>query len=57
MKLQGNENALPTKDEIADYLEAYANRFLLPVKMETTVHKVQKQKIHLKCLPIRGISF
>ena len=42
MRLEGDKNALPTKDEIADYLEVYAKRFLLPVKMETTVHKVQK---------------
>lgn len=42
MKLEGDENAFPTKDEVADYLERYANRFSLPVQMETTVHKVQK---------------
>lgn len=31
MKLEGDKNAFPTKDEIADYLEIYAVRFSLPV--------------------------
>src|SRR6266545_1150916 len=30
-------HAFPTKDEIADYLEAYAARFALPVRMGSTV--------------------
>ena len=42
MRLEGDKNALPTKDDIADYLDTYAKRFLLPVNLETTVHKVQK---------------
>ncbi|EFI70152.1 NAD(P)/FAD-dependent oxidoreductase [Lysinibacillus capsici] len=55
MRLEGNKNALPTKDEIADYLEAYANRFLLPVKMETTVHKIQKIKNTFEVSTDKGI--
>jgi len=55
MKLEGEKNALPTKDEIADYLEAYANRFLLPVKMETTVHKVQKTKSTFEVSTDKGV--
>ncbi|MDM5188080.1 NAD(P)/FAD-dependent oxidoreductase [Bacillus sp. DX4.1] len=42
MKLEGEGNEFPTKDEIADYLETYANHLSLPVQVETTVHKVQK---------------
>lgn len=55
MSLEGDKNALPTKDEIADYLAAYAKRFLLPVKMETTVHKVQKIKNTFKVSTDKGI--
>lgn len=55
MRLEGDKNALPTKDEIADYLEAYANRFLLPVKTETTVHKVQKIKSTFEVSTDKGI--
>lgn len=55
MRLEGEKNALPTKDEIADYLEAYANLFSLPVKMETTVHKVQKIKSTYEVSTDKGI--
>lgn len=43
MKLEGDPNDYPTKDEIADYLEKYANYFDLPVKLNTTIHKLIKQ--------------
>ncbi|SFI81289.1 MULTISPECIES: NAD(P)/FAD-dependent oxidoreductase [unclassified Bacillus (in: firmicutes)] len=55
MKLEGDENAFPTKDEIADYLETYANRFLLPVQMEITVHKVQKVKSTFEVSTDKGV--
>lgn len=42
LKLEGDKNAFPTKDEIADYLETYIVHFSLPVQLETTVHKVEK---------------
>ncbi len=29
ISLEGDNNALPTKDEIADYLAAYAKRFFI----------------------------
>jgi putative flavoprotein involved in K+ transport len=31
----------PTKDEVADYLEAYAERFALPVRMSTQVDRLE----------------
>ncbi|MGG2065656.1 flavin-containing monooxygenase [Bacillus sp. S14(2024)] len=55
MKLEGDENAFPTKDEIADYLETYANHFLLPVQVETTVHKVQKIKNTFEVSTDKGV--
>jgi putative flavoprotein involved in K+ transport len=35
--------SLPTKDEMADYLEAYAQRFHLPVRTGVKVHRIWKQ--------------
>ncbi|WP_227356032.1 flavin-containing monooxygenase [Haladaptatus salinisoli] len=32
----------PTKDELADYLEAYADRFNLPVQLDTTVESLTR---------------
>jgi putative flavoprotein involved in K+ transport len=34
--------AFPTKDEMADYLEAYANRFSLPVRSGVRVDRISK---------------
>jgi len=44
MKLEGNQNEFPTKDEISNYLEAYAQRFSLPVRLQTNVFKVRKRE-------------
>lgn len=37
-------NAFPTKDEMADYLEAYAARFALPVRTGVRVARVSKSE-------------
>lgn len=37
MGLPGNREHYPRRDEFADYLEAYASRFKLPVRLETRV--------------------
>ncbi len=57
MKLEGSENGFPTKDEIADYLEMYANQFSLPVQLETTVHKVQKTNGTFQVSTNKGVVF
>lgn len=44
MSLSGDQNSYPTKDEIADYLEEYAQKFNLPVKLNTKVIKATKQE-------------
>jgi putative flavoprotein involved in K+ transport len=36
-------NAFPTKDEMADYLEAYATRFALPVRNGVTVERLSRR--------------
>jgi len=39
---EGNVNDVPTKDEVADYLERYAHTFDFPIQLNTTVHKLSK---------------
>ena len=43
MPFPGPRNAFPTKDEMADYLAAYAARFQLPVRSGVRVDKLFKQ--------------
>jgi len=43
MKFPAKGNAYPTKDEFADYLEAYAIRFELPVRSGVTVDELTKE--------------
>ena len=43
MPFPASGHTLPTKDEMADYLEAYATRFKLPVKLGVRVDKLSKQ--------------
>lgn len=38
----GTVTTFPTKDEIADYLEAYARRFALPVKLGVQVRRISR---------------
>lgn len=39
----GDPNSFPTKDETADYLESYANYFLLPIHLNTQVTSLEKK--------------
>ena len=39
----GDRNAFPTKDEMGDYLAAYARHFELPVRSNTRVDRVSRQ--------------
>jgi putative flavoprotein involved in K+ transport len=39
----GDRNAFPTKDEMGDYLEAYARHFDLPIRSNTRVDRVSRQ--------------
>lgn len=46
MQLPGNQHTLITKDEMADYLEAYAQRFKLPIQSDVRVERLYKQGNH-----------
>lgn len=39
----GERDGLPTKDDVADYLLEYARLFLLPIRHDTAVLRVEKQ--------------
>lgn len=43
MPLGGNENDLPSKDEIADYFESYAKQMHLPIKLNCLISRLSKQ--------------
>lgn len=43
MPFPGSAYAFPTKDEMADYLEAYATRFALPVQSGVKVDRLTRQ--------------
>lgn len=44
LSLKGDEKIYPTKDEIADYLSLYAHTFSLPIKLNTSVTKLNKEE-------------
>ena len=43
MRFPAPRNSFPTKDEMADYLEAYAKRFRLPVRLGTRVERLYRR--------------
>lgn len=43
-RFPANKDAFPTKDEMADYLESYAKKFDLPVRLKTRVKRLYKSK-------------
>ena len=43
MRFPGNPHAFPTKDEVADYLEAYATRFELPVRTGVRADRLSRK--------------
>lgn len=42
LPVPGDPEGYPTKDEIADYLEAYAAYFALPVKLQTGIARLER---------------
>jgi putative flavoprotein involved in K+ transport len=46
MRFPGKGDAFPTKDQIADYLESYADRFQLPVQCGVKVDRLGKEGEH-----------
>ncbi len=44
MPFPASPDAYPTKDEMADYLEAYASRFGIPVRVGVTVERLAREE-------------
>jgi putative flavoprotein involved in K+ transport len=40
--LDGDPDGFPTKDEVADYLEGYAHKFALPVRLSSDVRRLER---------------
>ncbi|WP_299093595.1 NAD(P)-binding domain-containing protein [uncultured Metabacillus sp.] len=57
MSLPGDQNGYPTKDEVADYLEEYAKKFNLPVKLNTKITKVSKEEDNFHIITNSGEEF
>ncbi len=55
LEMKGSSNGFPTKDEMADYLEAYVRHFNLPVKLNTTVEKINKNTHVFEVVTNRGV--
>jgi putative flavoprotein involved in K+ transport len=43
MPFPAAKTSYPTKDEMADYLEAYAERFKLPIRLETPIEELTQE--------------
>lgn len=43
LRVQGDPGGYPTKDEVADYLEKYANHFTMPISTGTRVVRVSRE--------------
>lgn len=44
MPFPGSRTAFPAKDEVADYLAAYATRFQLPIRLRSRVERVSRRE-------------
>jgi len=48
MQMPGDESEYPTRDEMAEYLEAYSKNFELKIETGESVTKLSKEKTHFK---------
>ncbi|MFD1737274.1 flavin-containing monooxygenase [Bacillus salitolerans] len=54
LALSGNPKGFPSKDEIANYLEDYANHFSLPICQNTQVERLEKAVNKYKVITSNG---
>nr|WP_100401922.1 NAD(P)-binding domain-containing protein [Bacillus sp. FJAT-42315] len=57
LKLQGDQEGYPTKDEIAEYLSSYAKTFSLPICHHTMVQKLVQVKEGFQIITNQGDFF
>jgi putative flavoprotein involved in K+ transport len=54
LALSGDPEGFPSKDEIANYLEAYASFFSIPVSLDTKVERLEKMGDKYKAITSEG---
>lgn len=54
LALTGDLKGFPSKDEIADYFETYANYFSIPVSLDTKVEKLEQNGDKYKAVTSQG---
>jgi putative flavoprotein involved in K+ transport len=57
MAVPGDPDGYPTKDELADYLEAYARRFELPVILGTGIESLRRRSDRFEAMTSDGQIF
>lgn len=57
MPFPGEPYSLPTKDDVAGYLKAYAQRFDLPVRLRTSVRTLRAEDARYRVTAAGGDSF
>jgi len=55
LPLEGNQSSYPSKDEIANYIERYAQQFQINVKLDTEVQSLTKDNNSFNLYTNRGI--
>ncbi|HYK73771.1 MAG TPA: NAD(P)/FAD-dependent oxidoreductase, partial [Pseudoneobacillus sp.] len=50
----GSRNSYPTKDEVANYLKSYAERFAIPIQHNTEVQKLSQTSDGFKIITNKG---
>jgi len=54
MTFPGEQDGLPSKDEVADYLEAYAAHFSIPIQLQTGVQRLERAENRFKAVTNSG---
>lgn len=55
LPVNGDPEGYPTKDEIADYLESYAEHFHLPIVLNTEIARLEHQHGHFQATTTTGM--
>jgi putative flavoprotein involved in K+ transport len=55
MQMEGSLDEFPSKDDMADYLEKYVDHFNLPIKLNTSVLKINKNLDEFEVTTNQGV--
>lgn len=54
MEFPGDQDSVPTKNEVADYMEAYATTFSFPIQLQTVINKLERTEEGFRAITNRG---